>query len=137
LSRTAAVPLCVECDAPPGECAHLAGRYLDAIVYEKATQGWLVSDVERPRWDAPVLGVIRNKPTDRQPTPLPELVVGLEGHMDLDSRMEALLRSAYELEPLKVTFVVERTLGADLRSPGGYLYKRLGEISASNGNGAH
>jgi hypothetical protein len=133
LTQTTHVSCCLECDASPGECSHGCGRYLDGIVYERSEIGWSVSAAERERWDRPVLGVFRTKPADRQPRPIQELVVDLEGRLDLDSRMESMLRHAYELEPMKVTFVVEKTLDGQLRSPGGFLFKRLGEIS-SNGH---
>jgi hypothetical protein len=149
-----ATSYCVECDAAPGECSHGGPRYLEEVVYDRAKgvlqelpevvkrpgdrkeprRGWRAPDVERERWERPVMALaVRTKPSDRQPKSLQELVVALENSIDLDHPLERLLRAAYDIEPLKVTIIVEKTLDGQLRSPGGFLYKRLSAIEMPRG----
>jgi hypothetical protein len=123
---------CTVCDALPGECSHNGARYLDDVVYEREEGlGWKVPDAERDRWNHPVK-VHAPAPPGQEPTPLPRLIVEVEAWISLDHALEERLGAAYERDPLKTTRlcdnIVRAAAAGSLSSPGGLLWKRLGEI---------
>jgi hypothetical protein len=132
---------CVECDAVPGECGHAGGRYLEEIVYERHDKMFRVPTRERPRWDRPIYGVVKAVGLQREPKPLQQIIVEIEGWVDLDPKLEATVRACYAVNPAKVTALSDSLINAAssgrLSSPGGYLFKRLSELplGTENGNG--
>lgn len=110
---------------------------LEPIVYEPVyddagrRMGWRVPESEREAWFAPPRPEPR-KPVDEEARDIEDLVVELESLLWLDEQLERKLRAAHELEPLQVTrLAAALRLGVAegrLRSPGGFLLKRLGEL---------
>src|SRR5262245_22850240 len=110
------------------------GRVLLApIVYEPvfdehgARVGWRVPDEERERWDAPRAPAPAH-PVDTETRSLEALQDALEPYFPSPSLIVRLAVS-YELDPARVsrltTWVLEQ---ADVHSPCGLLFKRLGEL---------
>jgi len=125
---------CVQCDSEVDPCPDhpKSPRYLDDIVYEKVpTGGWKVPEAERERWENPVKAAkaVLSQP---QPKPIQRLVVELEGWIFMSDKLEAQLRSAYEINPQRVSRLAERTIdGArrqSLSNPGGFLAKNVNDM---------
>ena len=132
----APVSFCTVCDALPGECAHTGPRYLADIEYEKVERdgeamAWRVPEHERDRWEHPVMATPPAAP-GVEPEPLDILVARLEPVIDLSFALEGRLAAAHNRDALRTTRIVVHVLRAavdgSLKSPGGYLWKRLGEL---------
>lgn len=135
MTETTTKTYCVICDST-GDCGHNAARYLDDIVYEEAAAGWTPSETEKERWNRKPIAVPTRQPVPDEIPPLQRLVVELEAQVFMDSPLEMLLRSTYELDAGRtastVAHVVEQTKLGKLRSPGGLLVKKLREIEGKS-----
>ena len=128
---------CIVCDAPIGACTHAGPRYLDAVVYEKVPEGWRVPDGdERERFENPpplALGGAPTPPTTARE--VQKLIVEAEAFVDMSPSLESLLRSTYELNPVRVTRLMDSFLEAvkagKLSSPGGFLVSRLRQMATA------
>ncbi len=126
---------CVVCDAHTGECNHTGARYLAPIVYETVYDknwkrlGLSVPDHERERWDAPPLRATQKPKPNEHERDVDELVAELGDVFYLDPPLEARLRSAHAVEPLRVSRLAAATIAGasdgSLHTPAAFLAKRL------------
>ncbi len=121
---------CVVCDAEEGECGHNTHRYLEDIVYLPAEGGgWIVPESERARWDAAPLTVAAKPRPNEAERDVDELVAELGDVLYLDPQLEARVRSAHQVEPLRVSRLAAATIAGasdgSLHTPAAFLAKRL------------
>lgn len=134
------ITLCIHCDAPPGQCAHAAGRYynnpirMQPITKNGKHVGYVVDERDRARWEAPTVRATPPVKPSEQPRPIQHLIADLEAWIDLRPKLERRIREAHARSPLRLTRAVTAVVdGAEhnrLSNPTGVLISRLREIEA-------
>lgn len=127
---------CTICDTATRPCASHPGtaRYLDPIVYVRAEgNGWKAPEAEREDWQRRPLPIEKARRFDAEARPLQQLLVELEAWLFLSNRLEADVRSAYAVNALRTTRLVEKVVvGAQEQTLGnaaGYLAKHVADIA--------
>ena len=128
---------CIHCDEP--QCDHAGPRYLAPPIYHQLggdtgpiSWRWQIDPHDQQRMDEGS-GYTGQAPRIR-PTAVPLNLLNdrLENLLDVNENMRIRVSTSYRVQPVKTSRAVERACKAaetgSLNSPGGFLYKRLGEI---------